>query len=271
MFGESARRRLSQLRPGHWLLIGLAAALLVTVVVAGRNGWSPQSAGSPSATGSASPTPSRSVSPSPMCLPRVVESGYGYEATWIRYGLIVENPCPQAAINNVTTVAAFDSTGRQLNGVGDGDPPDVPVILPGQRIGVGGTIRLPRPTRVARVVVMFVRSKSAAAEGFADWPRVTVDDLTHSEPDSHGLTTFSGRIRSEPPGVYLCEPQIHLILRDRLGRIIYGQDGFPDGNIASFDVELPAHTDFAKTEVYVVLGEAAAGQPPMSSSLCIKG
>ncbi len=266
MAEQAASHRGIRLRPLHWSLIAVAVLVAVglTVFVVTRD-----DSGAPQGTGSGSPRPDGGASAEPMCLPRVVETGYTYQGTSLHYGLIVENPCPRAAIDNVTTLSVIDNAGNQVNGSGDGDPPSVPVLLPGQRIGAGGTVFIRQRTQIAQVVVRFTHSEAAPAGVFAGWPRkVTVERLTRSGPDARAVTFISGRIRSDPPTARLCAPQVNLILRNHSGRITYGQNGFPEGTTASFDVELPADTDFAQTEVYVVLGRPAVGLRPAEFAAC---
>ena len=55
---------------------------------------------------------------------------------------MVVNPCADAAINNQIRVVARDAAGRQLGDDTSDTGAHLPVILPGQRLGVTALIRL---------------------------------------------------------------------------------------------------------------------------------
>jgi len=242
----------------RWVLIGVAV-VLSAVAACSRD--------TPSSTLPATTAPS-SQSSGPQCLPTVIESGYTNVGGRISVGLIAENPCPQAVINTVITVKAEDSDGTAIDSSGD-DPPALPVLLPGQRLGAGGTISVAKSAKVARVVVAFTHAEAAPVEAFAAWPKtVTVNELTHSRPDDRGFVTVSGKIRTDPNGATLCEPQVNLIVRDNTGKIIYGEVGTPDGIGVRFESVFPAGSDFDRSEIYVAQGRPAVSLRPAAFASC---
>jgi hypothetical protein len=246
------------------VLVGIVVVLvaLVAIVVATRRDSDSRPGARPTA---ATPAPSEST---PACLPTVVESGYTNDSGRISVGIIAENPCPQAVINTVIKVTAEEAAGTEIHSSGD-DPPTLPVLLPGQRLGAGGTISVGRSAKVARVVVTFTHAEAAPVEAFAAWPKsVTVTQLTHSAPDDRGFTTVSGKIHTNPPGATLCEPQVNLIVRNRTGKIIYGEVGTPNGIGVTFESAFPAGSDFDRSEVYVAQGRPAVSLRPAAFASC---
>jgi hypothetical protein len=251
------------LRVRRRVLIGVAVVLIaVAVIVVAACGRDTPHTPLPATTAASL------QSPGPQCLPTVIESGYTNVGGRISVGMIAENPCPQAVINTVITVRAEDGDGTAIDSNGD-DPPTMPVLLPGQRLGAGGTISVAKSAKVARVVVAFTRAEAVPVEAFAAWPKtVTVDELTHSTPDDRGFVVVSGKIRTDPSGATLCEPQVNLIVRNTTGKIIYGEVGTPDGIGATFESVFPAGSDFDRSEIYVAQGRPAVSLRPAAFASC---
>lgn len=235
------------------LLIGLATLLVLAAAGCGLDNTGDQAAApSTSASRAVPATPSAS----PTCLPRVVETGFSYSTFSVHYGVIAENPCPQVAINNIATAVAFDASGKPVGEAGPG--PMFVVMFPGQRSGAGGIIQLTKPAKVASVTVTFTDSEAAPISDFVAWARsVTVDGIRHNVLDGYGDATISGYIQTDPPGATLCEPRANLILRDRSGRIVYGDADQVRGTLVSFDVTLPKGVDRSRTEIYINQGRDA--------------
>jgi hypothetical protein len=252
------------LKPGHWVLIGIVALLVISAafVVVRRDRRQNLEAG---------PTPAPTVASSssaPACLPTVDEIGYSRPDTGSRvdFGLIVRNDCPVAAVNNVVDVAAIGTDGQPIK---DPYAPhlNLPVILPGQRLGLGDFLQVDRSKQVARLAATISNTANLPAPEFATWARsATVTDLKHTGPDTHGLTTVTGTLVTDPSTVTLCNPQFSLILRDQNNKIIYGVRSLQ--NEPTFAERVPAATDWSKAAVYLLQGVFTLGAPSGARASC---
>jgi hypothetical protein len=119
----------------------------------------------------------------------------------IDFGLIARSDCPAAAVNNVVTVSAIGADGKPIpNAPGTALQPRLPVMLPGQRLGLAGTLLVDRATKVSRLTATISDSQALPLSEFSTWARtVTVTDLRHTLPDASGLSTVTGTVvRSRP-------------------------------------------------------------------------
>jgi hypothetical protein len=134
--------------------------------------------------------------------------------------------------------------------------PRLPVLLPGQRLGVGGNLLVGPSARVARLEAKISGTVAVPVAVFAAWARsMTVTDLRHTGPDGRGLSTVTGTLRTEPPATPPCSPDFNLILRDKKSKIIYGLR--TTASTPTFEERFPAAADYSKAEVYVVQGADA--------------
>jgi hypothetical protein len=116
---------------------GVLLALVLSGVVACGDGRSNQ------AVPSTGPSAAATTSTKPPCSPAVTDSGfYNRRNGYIFYGLIVNNACDQAAVNNKIRVVAVDAAGRELGADSADSGAILPVILPKQRLGVTAVISL---------------------------------------------------------------------------------------------------------------------------------
>jgi hypothetical protein len=243
---ETSRRRT---KSGHWLLIGMAVLLVALggFIVVRRDRHS---------VPRAQPMPPSDSPPSstPACLPSVIETGYTRSGGKIDFGMIAENTCAKVAANNWIEAMAVDGDGKRV----DEDPalqPMIPVLFPGQRLGAGGTLLVDGSAKVSGIRIRFTRSTAFDSSRFATWPKsVTVTDLKHTGPDSRGLSTVTGTIQADPPTARLCNPDFNLILRNKSGQIVFGQNSTSVDGGPTFEDRFPTDVDFGRTEVYVVQG-----------------
>ncbi len=254
----------SRSAPTQWALIGIVVLLVagVAFVVASRDRDQKPTAGP-------TPTPSAAASSGPACSPTVAEIGYSRTNTGrIDFGLIARSDCPAAAVNNVVTVSAIGPDGKPIaNAPGTALQPRLPVILPGQRLGLAGTLLVDRATKVSRLTATISDSQALPVSEFSTWARtVTVTDLKHTQPDASGLSTVTGTVVSNPDRVNLCNPDFNLILRNNDNKIIYGMTttkGEP-----TFEERFPDTTDYTKTEAYVVQGVFTLGHASGARASC---
>ena len=239
-----------------------ALVLVAAVALAGCDtAHPPPAASSPSSASSAS---------GPTCSPAVAESGFTDRNGYIWYGLVVTNPCDQAAVNNRIRVVARDASGHALSTDADDTGANLPVILPGQRLGVAALIHLAHdPGTVASLGVDIMSHEVAPVTLFAGWPKsVTAEDVSYGVPDAADATTMTFHLRTDPPNTPLCHPVAQVIVRDRAGNIIYGAAQHVDASIVTVDILLAAGADRSKTEVYVAQGQYQLGTSAQAALAC---
>jgi hypothetical protein len=261
---EGARPRKAT-APGRWVLGGIVVVLVAVAVfvVVRRDRSRPE----PEA-GRTSAAPASSA-PAQLCTPTVSESGFSAVRKVVRFGLIVTSSCTQAAVNTVITVDALDAKGAKLP-VSDGPDPsvDLPVLLPGQRLGLGGQLFLiGDASRARKLAISVSRTQNIPATEFASWPRsVTVTGLHHSDPGADGYTEVTGTVTTYPPGITLCNPAFYLVLRAAKNTIVYGQHATQQQ--PSFSGDMPADVDWSSAQISVVQGVPTLGNASGATLSC---
>jgi hypothetical protein len=242
----------TRLRPGHWLLLGIVA-LLVTggvLVVLRRDRSQPES------EPTSAPTASANSAAGPVCLPKVTETGFSDRDGAITFGLAVASDCPQAVVNSFIDVAVVGKKGDELTTDQASTSISLPVLLPGQRIGLGGTVIVEEPAVSLKTGVS--QTQNIPADAFASWPKtVQVADIRHTGPDSSGHSQVTGTVVTDPASVTLCNPQFFLVLRNKAGKIMFGAG--PEKTGPTFDERLPSGVDWSTAEISVAMGVATLG------------
>jgi hypothetical protein len=247
-----------------------AAAIALTIGTAA--GCSGTGGGSRNGRAAASPS-SASPSSGQSCAPRITDSGFTNDSGYIWYGLIVQNPCKQASVNNKITVVATDASGQPISTEEENSGANLPVILPGQRLGLAALITVSHDAdKVAALSVHLTHRELAPAGAFAAWPKtVKAQDISFTKPDAAGSATMTFSLATEPPHAPLCNPVAQIILRDRAGRIVYGRSKNVNGPFISVDVTLPPSADVSKAEVYVAQGRYQLGTNILTAMACGNG
>ncbi|MGI5238575.1 hypothetical protein [Dactylosporangium sp. CA-139066] len=244
---ESLRRRLRTM--GGSLTLGLTIAMVAACTT-----------GPHAAPQTTTPSPSAAAT-GPACLPRVLESGFARKGADFWYGFIVENPCDQASVQNLVTVqpqtASGASVGQPQRGLAN-----VPVLLPKQRLGIGGLIHvLDGPDTVASLSFEIPRNSLVPASVFAGWPKsVTTRNVSYGQPDAGGYVAMKFEVVTDPPNKPMCQPTAHIIARDNANHIVYGTTEPIKSPSVSLSVPFPASADVSKTEIYVEQGQYVIGQ-----------
>ncbi|GAA2845504.1 hypothetical protein Acy02nite_46970 [Actinoplanes cyaneus] len=253
----------------RWWWIAAAIVVLVAagVLFAVNRGDGKPSAGdtTPPLAASAGPRPSRSE---PACLPTVIEAGFAVVGQSVRYGVVARNDCPEAVINAAVKIRVVDPSGNPVAGT-DEQLPDLVVLLPGQQLAGAGRFYLDKPGKVGKVEAAFAAATPAPTTAFAAWPRqVSVTGVTAGAPDSHGRSTVTGRITTDPANTALCSPTASLILRDSNGKIIYGMTGQIRDDQVSFELAVPKATDRSTISVAIALGQPALTLDSVPTAAC---
>ena len=256
----------SGLRAGHWLLIGLVVMLVsgvAYVVVRGD--------GDPSDSTAAPTSPSTALAtPSSVCRPKATDIGYtttkyGGQNAALDFGLIVTNTCSQATVNNFVTVTAIGTDGKPLPTSQASTLLQVPVLLPGQHVAVGGTVLVESPASTLQTTLE--QTQNVPASTFTAWPTSTrFTDITHTGPDAAGNTDVRATLISEPAAVTLCNPKFFLVLRNAAHQIIFGTASTANG--PTFRGRLPAGADWQTAEISVVLGRSGLGGASIDRLTC---
>ncbi|MFG2039121.1 hypothetical protein, partial [Dactylosporangium sp. NPDC048998] len=207
-----------------------------------------------------SAAPSTSAT-APACSPRVLESGFARKGADFWYGFIVENPCDQAAVQNLVTVQPMTASGTPA-----GEPQtglaNVPVLLPGQRLGIGGLLHVLQGADTVATLSFNIPDNDLLPAGFFKaWPRsATARNVTYGPPDAGGYVSTTFEIVTDPPNTPMCQPVAHIIARDKAGHIVYGNLEPIKGPMVSLSVPFPASADLSKTEIYVEQGQYVFGR-----------
>jgi hypothetical protein len=253
----------------RWWWVALAAVVLATVGVlfaVSRGGKEPSAdATAPPPSTSSEPGPSGS---GPACLPTVTETGFAVVGQSVQYAVVARNDCPDALINAALKIRVTDPSGDPVAG-SDEQLPDLVVLLPKQEVAGAGRFYMAKPGNVGKVEATFAAATPAPAEAFDAWPQqVSVAGVEVSAPDSHGRSTVTGQITTDPAGATLCSPTASLILRDRSGKIIYGMTGQIGDDQVTFELAVPPATNRSAITVAIAQGQPALTLDPVPTAAC---
>lgn len=221
------------------------------------------------------------------CQLRVAESGftnrhglvYGRQVPpaqgEIQYGLIVENPCPQAAVDVRLVAQAADASGTPLpydDGVGSAaELRKLSVLLPGQRIGVAGELNNGRaaggtagsydPTKVAAISVSFRHVGWQPVAAVPQQATATSLNVTVGARGADGYAPVTFTLKLTPPRVPSDEWGC-IIVRDAAGKVLSGDVRrltLPPSPAAAGDVVhtqawVPPSSSGLRAEIYSVPG-----------------
>jgi hypothetical protein len=234
------------------------------------------------------PSPSaRSSATAAGCQLRVAESGftnrhglvYGRQVApaqgEIQYGVIVENPCQQAAVDVQLVAQATDASGTPLpydDGVGSAaEPRKLSVLLPGQRIGVAGELNNGRaaggtagsydPTKVAAINVSFRHVGWQPVTAVPQQVTATSLDVVVGARGADGYAPVTFTLKLTPPRVPSDEWGC-VIVRDAAGKIVSGDvrrltlppSPAAAGDIVHTRVWVPPSSSGLRAEIYSVPG-----------------
>jgi hypothetical protein len=255
---------------GAAVVVVAGAAVVLAVVFGGGSG--DRAAGPPSSSARPSPSPSPSG-----CGLRVTDSGFtdrygaptGVPAGQgqIEYAVVVENPCPRAAVDVQLLTEGVDGAGQPVRydgspGGGIGDPRSLPAIPPGGRLGVTGAINNGAGTGVAtdhydatavaavRATVRHVAWQPAAAATPAPDMSALGTTVGARGADGYAPVRFTLRVGRGLPGSWMS-----IILRDARGRIVAGEErsltgGAADGQVVDTKVWVPVGATGLHAEIY---------------------
>lgn len=211
----------------------------------------------PTATVAVSPTatttPSITESPTsesgvPVTL-RLVESGFSEVQSYdeVAFGFIVENPDPRNAVVNTEYRVTVYSGGSEI----ESDTGFLDYVLPGQRLGVGGSVFIPSGEDADSIVVEL--SAGQAADPAID-PGFNVDRVTYYRGSVFPFATGLVSTTSSAP---LQDFEVFALAYDEAGAIIGGGYTFVSfihaGSTTGVQVNVASANEPASVELYPVV------------------
>ena len=198
------------------------------------------------------PAPSPSAAPAnPTAAPagalKVVEQGFGQNERSIGFAFVVENTDPKTAVDfSQYRVSAFDAAGTVMRT----DASYIPVIFPGQRMGIAGEFALAQDARIVNVDFTLTPGRARPFDGPS--PLVTENVTFQGNPTTGTIVT--GIIKNMYPQD-LRNVQVYAIAYDARGVIIGGGRKLVDrvpgaGGQAPADVTVTVIGIPARVELY---------------------
>lgn len=191
-------------------------------------------------------TPAVTPLPEPETL-RVVAQGFGQDGQDLGFAFLVENPSADLAFESTQyRVAAYDDAGTLLGT----DAGYVELILPGQTLGVAGTMRPGHGRIVSQLEVQLLERDSSATD---PGPTFTVESSAFCAGEYSRAATG---IVASPYGVDLTDIRVSAVMYDEGGEIIGGGRTYLNFILAesTTGVEVPvtASGEVAAVEIYPV-------------------
>jgi hypothetical protein len=261
----------------------MAVATVVVVLVLARG--SGAGLGASVRPTAASSLPASSSATAPECQLRVLESGFtnrygpldGGRNTpaqgQIQLGLVLENPCQQAAVDIRLIAEARDASGKTIpfdDGFSNaGASLSLPVLLPGQRIGMAGQMVNNRAsgsaagsydaTRVAALTVRIDPVRWRAVTEMPEQVSAAASGAVLGARRADGSAPVSFTLRLNPLRLTGIEWAC-FIVRDAAGRIVSGDltrmqlphDPSPSGDTVHSEIWVPSATPGLHVDIYAM-------------------
>jgi hypothetical protein len=178
----------------------------------------------------------------------VRKTGYGQRGRSVGYGFLIENPdASQAMEGTQYRVTAYDGDGRVLTA----DQGYVTWMLPGQTLGVGGTLSVGEGQAVARLDAQVLPGERVAP----DRPLAFEAESVAYQGDDYTVLV-TGRI-ANPYGDRVSDLRVFALAYDRRGAVIGGGDTYLDAVRAKgrsdVEVRVIVPTAPARVELYATL------------------
>jgi hypothetical protein len=258
------RRGVRSLRPGHWVLIGIAVPLVVggIAVVVGRGDADSVA----HLTGTPATTSSASAAPRPECAPKIT-------ATWAdarkaKYGFVYRSRCDQVVRELRFRVTVMDPAGEEAP---DGEETAYGgVLFPGGELAAAGGLRVSSGQKIGGLRVQVINFGVYPLSDFSAWARTVVTGLTRGKPDPFGRFDVGGTVEAQPPTAQVCVNEFVLVMRNDADKVIYADVDPTTGQTLlkpEFSVGALAGLDFARTKIYAPQTPRTE-QPPRAGTSC---
>ncbi len=199
----------------------------------------------PTAQATATAIPTDTPAPTATALALLLDRGFGQSGIEVGYAFRLRNPDPARALTDSSyQVAAYDAGGHALNT----DAGYVHRILPGEVMGIGGTLFVPDKTTVARVDVQILPGTLAPvgqAKAF------TTSGVTYqADPYTPKVTGLV----ANPTSKVARNLFVSAVPYDAAGRIIGGGwtylDFVPANDKSAVEVSVISNSEPARVELY---------------------
>ena len=162
------------------------------------------------------PTATQNVKPSPSPIPepiKLITQGLGQDGQEVGFGFIVQNPNPNYAFESSQyQIAIYNAEGTVVNT----DSGYIELLLPGQQLGVGGTIYLDEGITAAKMEVQ-INAGNARISNLSD--TFTVDKIIYTADEYFSVVRG---VISNPYNKDITTLRTSAILYDETGNIIGG-------------------------------------------------
>jgi hypothetical protein len=186
---------------------------------------------------------------------KLIRSGFSQDRQQAHYAFFVENPNQQAAAQSVRfQVAAYDADGNPLEAASG----DIPLLLPGERLGISGCMFLPENSLASRIEVQILPGEYTPLQKLSNPPLSTVQ-VSYSDSSGTGRTV--GIIRNSLNRA-VSNVQVYAVAYDMSGNLIGGGSSFLnsiDGNSdATVEIAISCAGTPARVELYPAMTDLAA-------------
>jgi hypothetical protein len=210
----------------------------------------------PAAT--AAPTDTPQAAQEPLAL---VDSGFGQERSTLAYAFTLQNPNSNAAIESSQyQVAAYDSAGAVLKT----DSGYVELVLPGEKLGVAGTMFLPDNTEASRIEVQLKTGSYTPSEPL---PNFSVERVQLQPDDTFPKVTA---LINSPYARDIDNVRVSVIVYDEAGKIIGSGFSFLNFVLAGAQAPVAVSLNYngvpAKVDLYPALSGLSSFAQPADGS-----
>jgi hypothetical protein len=186
---------------------------------------------------------------------KLVRSGFSQDRQQAHYAFFVENPNQQEAVQSVRfQAAAFDADGNPLEAASG----NIPLLLPGERLGVSGCLFLPENSSASRIEVQLLPGEYTPLQRLSNPPLSTVQ-ISYS--DSSGIRKTVGIIRNTL-NRDVSNVQVYAVAYDVNGNLVGGGSSFLnsiDGNSdAAVEILISCAGTPARVELYPAMTDLTA-------------
>jgi hypothetical protein len=186
-------------------------------------------------------SPAPSAAASSGCSLTVTDKGFGTfvlpgntpSEGEVRYGLVLENPCPNVALDTRITVLPLDAAGRRItaaDGGGLAGTRQLKQLRPGERVNLGGTINNGKPagasaspydaTKVAGIEVGTTPHWGPAGDAKTAVTLAAENVAVTPKAGEGALVTYT--LKVSPASASFGRPSVFLVVRDATGTIVAG-------------------------------------------------
>lgn len=159
---------------------------------------------------------------------RRIAEGPGYQVDALDLGYVIENVSDHVAIDVVVEVVALDQAGNPIDDLSVEGTAGFGVVMPGQRLGAGGTTRLDDGEVIGDIdvrVTMIVGLDTPDGQSYREPPGPYVDlEMTEPAPDPERIYHESSWFTTSVTNTYDMDvmPTVRSVLRGADGSIIGG-------------------------------------------------